>query len=92
MDHTLLISLSAVIVLGLFVLDSAAASKGTNYVLRQGAFIGVGFAVVLGLLRFDYTILKKYSKYFYIFALLFFAGRSSVWTRTRWRKRLVHDR
>ena len=70
MDHTLLISLSAVIVLGLFVLDSAAASKGTNYVLRQGAFIGVGFAVVLGLLRFDYTILKKYSKYFYIFALL----------------------
>lgn len=71
MDHTLLISLSAVIVLGLFVLDSAAASKGTNYVLRQGAFIGVGFAVVLGLLRFDYTILKKYSKYFYIFALLF---------------------
>ena len=33
------------IVLGLFVLDSAAASKGTNYVLRQGAFIGVGFAV-----------------------------------------------
>ena len=71
MDYTLLISLSAVIVLGLFVLDSAAASKGTNYVLRQGAFIGVGFAVVLGLLRFDYTILKKYSKYFYLFALLF---------------------
>jgi rod shape determining protein RodA len=57
--------------MGLFVLDSAAASQGGNYVLRQLAFIAVGAFVIFACLRFDYTLLQKYSKQFYIFALLF---------------------
>ena len=53
------------------MLDSAAASKGTNYVLRQSAFILAGIAIFFGSLRFDYTILKKYSKQLYVFSVLF---------------------
>ncbi len=59
LDYGLLGALTAIIIMGLFVLDSAAASKGTNYVLRQSVFILAGVIVILCSLRFDYTILKK---------------------------------
>lgn len=71
LDYGLLTALAFVIVIGLFVLDSAAAGKGTNYVLRQSVFILAGAVVILVSLRFDYTILKKYSKQLYIFSLVF---------------------
>ena len=71
LDYGMLGALTAIVVMGLFVLDSAAASKGTNYVLRQSAFILAGVAIFFGSLRFDYTILKKYSKQLYVFSVLF---------------------
>ncbi len=71
LDYGMLGALTAIVVMGLFVLDSAAASKGTNYVLRQSAFILAGIAIFFGSLRFDYTILKKYSKQLYVFSVLF---------------------
>ena len=71
LDYGMLGTLTAVIIMGLFVLDSAAADKGTNYVLRQSAFILAGVVVILGSLRFDYAILKKYGKQLYIFSILF---------------------
>lgn len=71
MDFGLLLTVTVIIIAGLFVLDSAAASKSTNYVLRQSVFIIAGVVVILAFLRADYTVLQKYSKHLYIFSLLF---------------------
>ncbi len=71
LDYGMLLSLTAVIIIGLFVLDSAAASEGTAYVLRQLVWIVAGIVIMLGALQLDYTILQKYSKQLYIFALVF---------------------
>ena len=66
MDFSILLTVTVIIVLGLFVLDSAAASKESNYVMKQLLFIGVGAAAIFGLLQFDYSILKNYQKETYI--------------------------
>ncbi len=71
LDYGLLLSLAVIITAGLFVLDSAAASKETNYVLKQLVWIVAGAVVMLGSLKFDYAILQKYAKHLYIFSLLF---------------------
>lgn len=71
LDYTLLLAVTIIIVAGLFVLDSAAASKESNYVLKQLIWVAAGVFATLAFLRFDYTVLQKYSKHLYIFSLLF---------------------
>ena len=71
MDYTLLITIAIIIVSGLFVLDSAAASKDSNYVLKQSVWIVAGLVVLLGTLHLDYNFIQKYHKQLYIFVLVF---------------------
>lgn len=70
-DYGLLLTVTAIIIAGLFVLDSASASKESNYVLKQLIWIVAGTVIVFGCLRLDYTVLQKYAKHLYIFSLLF---------------------
>ena len=62
MDFSMLLTVAIIIVLGLFVLDSAAAAKESNYVAKQLLFVGIGTAAVFALLQFDYSVLKNYPK------------------------------
>lgn len=71
LDYTLLFSVAVIIVVGLFVLDSASASKASNYVLKQAVWIVVGLGIILGCLQVDYTLLQKYSKQLYVFSIVF---------------------
>lgn len=66
MDFSMLLTVTIIIVLGLFVLDSAAAAKESNYVVKQLLFVGIGTVAIFALLQFDYSVLKNYPKEFYI--------------------------
>ena len=70
MDFSMLLTVTVIIVLGLFVLDSAAASKESNYVMKQLLFVGIGTVAVFALLKFDYSVLKNYPKEFYIASMV----------------------
>ncbi len=66
----MLLTVTVIIVMGLLVLDSAAASKESNYVIRQLLFIGVGTVAIFGCLKFDYSVLKNYSGKLYLVAIV----------------------
>ena len=55
----MLITVAAIIALGLVVLDSAASIKTNNYVERQLLFVMLGVSAVLIFLKFDYSVLKS---------------------------------
>ena len=70
MDISMLITVAAIIALGLVVLDSAASIKTNNYVERQLLFVAVGVSSIFIFLKFDYSALKNYSSKLYIVALI----------------------
>ena len=70
MDISMLITVAAIIALGLVVLDSAASIKTNNYVERQLLFVAVGVSSIFIFLKFDYSVLKNYSSKLYIVALV----------------------
>ena len=70
MDISMLITVAAIIALGLMVLDSAASIKTNNYVERQLLFVAVGVSSIFIFLKFDYSALKNYSSKLYIVALI----------------------
>ncbi len=70
----MLLTVTIIIVLGLFVLDSAAASKESNYVMKQLLFVGAGAAAIFLMLKFDYSFLKNYPKELYIAAIVLLAA------------------
>lgn len=70
MDISMLIALAAIIALGLIVLDSAAAAKQSNYVMKQLLFIGLGASSIFIFLKFDYSVLKNYSSKLYLVAII----------------------
>ena len=70
MDISMLITVAAIIALGLVVLDSAASIKTNNYVERQLLFVAVGVSSIFIFLKFDYSALKNYSSKLYIVALV----------------------
>lgn len=69
MDISMLITVAAIIALGLVVLDSAASIKTNNYVERQLLFVALGASTVLIFLKFDYSVLKNYASKLYFVAL-----------------------
>jgi len=69
MDISMLITVAAIIALGLVVLDSAASIKTNNYVERQLLFVALGASTILIFLKFDYSVLKNYASKLYFVAL-----------------------
>lgn len=69
MDISLLIAVALVIAMGLVVLDSAAASKTSNYVMKQLLFVGLGGSTVFIFLKFDYSVLSNYASKLYLLAI-----------------------
>ena len=59
MDISMLIAVAAIIALGLIVLDSAAAAKQSNYVMKQLIFVAAGASSIFIFLKFDYSVLKN---------------------------------
>ncbi|MBR6755488.1 MAG: rod shape-determining protein RodA [Peptococcaceae bacterium] len=70
MDFILLAVIAVILVSGLLILNSAAASKEQAYVMKQSMWIVIGIVFLLLTIQFDYTILQKYVKPLYIFNLL----------------------
>ena len=60
LDFTLLLTIAAILLMGLFVLDSATSHLRSSYVFRQLIWVGIGTVAILVTLRFDYVILKKF--------------------------------
>lgn len=74
LDHTLIIVVALLLILGLLVLSSAtlhASSSQWYYVKRQAVRIGIGLILVLLVLRLDYSLAQRYSRFLYVFNLLF---------------------
>ena len=69
MDFILLAVIAVILVSGLLILNSAAASKEQAYVMKQSMWIVIGIVFLLLTIQFDYTILQKYVKPLYIFNL-----------------------
>lgn len=70
MDISMLVAVAVIIVLGLVVLDSAAASKQSNYVVKQLLFVGLGASTIFIFLKFDYSVLKNYASKLYIASII----------------------
>ncbi len=70
LDYSLLLSVAAILGISLFVLHSATTHLAGSYVTKQLVWVGIGTAVILVSLRFDYSILKKYYKHLYVLNLL----------------------
>ncbi len=70
MDFSMLITVAMIIVLGLVVLDSAAAAKASNYAAKQLVFVAIGAASIFIFLAFDYSALKNYWQKLYIAAIV----------------------
>lgn len=70
MDISMLVVVALIIALGLIVLDSAAASKTSNYVMKQLLFVALGTSTIFIFLTFDYSVLKNYSSKLYIAAMI----------------------
>ncbi|MDH7478939.1 MAG: FtsW/RodA/SpoVE family cell cycle protein, partial [Syntrophomonadaceae bacterium] len=74
LDHTLIVAVALLLILGLLVLSSAtlhASSDQWYYVKRQAVRIGIGLILVLLVLRIDYSLAQRYSRLLYSFNLLF---------------------
>ncbi len=69
-DYILLITVTLILVVGFFVLQSATYNASIkynmNYVLRQGMWVVVGLIAFFSVLLLDISKLAKYSNYFYI--------------------------
>lgn len=65
LDFVLLAVVFLIIILSLFVLNSATAHLAGSFVKAQIRNILVGLFALIVVLRFDYTVLAKYTKYLY---------------------------
>ena len=70
LDFVLLAAVAAIILIGLVVLRSAAASEVENYLMKQCMWLGVGLVVLLISFRFDYSVFAKYYRQIYIAVLV----------------------
>ncbi len=70
LDHTLLGAVALILVMSLFVLNSATAHLSSSNLIKQIMWIFVSIGVFLIILRIDYTIFTKYTRYLYLFNLL----------------------
>lgn len=70
LDFTLLLTIAAILLMGVFVLDSATSHLRSSYVFRQLIWVGIGTVAILVTLRFDYVILKKYYKHLYVLNII----------------------
>jgi rod shape determining protein RodA len=74
LDYTLLGVVGLILVMGLFVLDSATLTASVknhiNYVLRQSAWVVVGVIAFTAILFVDYSKMEKYGTYIYALNLI----------------------
>ncbi|KJS19371.1 MAG: rod shape-determining protein RodA [Clostridiaceae bacterium BRH_c20a] len=69
-DYTLIAAVLLILVMSLFVLNSATAHLSSSYIMKQIMWIGFSIVVVLAILRLEYTALTRYSKYLYVINIL----------------------
>src|SRR5665647_2263083 len=73
-DYILLASVGLILLVGLFVLQSATVNISvkldTNFVLRQIAWIVIGTVAFFIVMQFDYSKLFKYGIYFYLINII----------------------
>lgn len=70
LDYTLIGAVMLILVMSLFVLNSATAHLSSSYLMKQIMWICVSIVVILGILRIEYTVFTRYSKYLYIINIL----------------------
>lgn len=90
-DYVLLFTVLALCILGIVVLSSATLTMGpSSYIKKQGFATLLGFLILLGLMRIDYRIFKKYYLVFYglglllLLATLVFGHGESSWGSRSW--------
>ncbi|SMB92174.1 rod shape determining protein RodA [Desulfonispora thiosulfatigenes DSM 11270] len=70
LDYTLVGTVALIIVMSLFVLNSATTHLASSFLLKQVMWIVIGILSVLVMLRFNYTFLEKYTKQLYVLNIL----------------------
>lgn len=70
LDFILIGAVMLILVMSLFILNSATAHLSSSNLIKQIMWICFSIVVVLIILRFDYTMFTKYSKYLYVLNIL----------------------
>lgn len=70
MDFVLMTTVVLILVMSLFILDSATSSKSTTFVLKQIINIVFGFGIFSFFLFADYNFFTRYSNIIYVASLL----------------------
>ncbi|MGI6224877.1 MAG: rod shape-determining protein RodA [Peptococcales bacterium] len=70
LDYTLIGAVVLILVMSLFVLNSATAHLNSSFLLRQVMWVFVSIGVVLAILRIEYSVFIKYTKYLYLLNIL----------------------
>jgi rod shape determining protein RodA len=66
LDYTLIGAVLLILVMSLFILNSATAHLSTSYLKKQMMWIIISIFVLLAFLRLDYSVITKYTRYLYI--------------------------
>lgn len=70
LDFTLIGAAALILVMSLFILNSATAHLNSAVLLKQIMWIVISFFVMVLLLRLEYSVLTKYTKYLYLLNIL----------------------
>jgi rod shape determining protein RodA len=70
LDYTLIAAVTLILVMSLFVLNSATAHLSSSNLIKQIMWICVSIIVIMIILRFEYTVFIKYSKYLYLLNII----------------------
>lgn len=70
LDFNLLSIIALILVMSLFVLNSATSHLSSSYVQKQIMWIFISILCALAILRFDYSTLTKYTRHLYVLNIL----------------------
>ena len=70
LDYVLLLAVTAIVLIGLVVLNSASAAENGNHVFKQIVAIALGLIIFFISLNFEYNIFSKYYRQVYVFTII----------------------
>ncbi|MFZ5942735.1 MAG: rod shape-determining protein RodA [Bacillota bacterium] len=70
LDYTLISAVALILVMSLFILNSATAHLSSSFLTKQIMWIFVSIFVLMATLRMEYSFFTKYTRYLYVLNIL----------------------
>ncbi|MFZ7102320.1 MAG: rod shape-determining protein RodA [Peptococcaceae bacterium] len=70
LDFTMIGAVALILVMSLFILNSATAHLNSSFLIKQMMWVVVSLLVLTVLLRLEYSVITKYTKYLYVLNIL----------------------